>query len=239
MNQEQKKLTLQCGFFFFPGGDATVITLQNRCTATIWPRSSISGHGKPDLVGDGVALNPGQTLNISTPAGWSGEVWARTECSFDQAGGINCATGYCDPSLEECGTVTDGPPPTTSAMFMLDDQFDSYFISLLGGFNIPLSIVPSGGSGECKPVRCLTDLNLHCPSKLQVRRNDRVVGCKSACWTSQLPEDCCIGTNPDTCKPSSYSKFFKDSCPSAFTFGYYDPRSHFTCTGADYLISFC
>lgn len=224
----------------FPGGDAAVITLQNRCTAPIWP-GSLAEPGYPELIGDGAALNPGQTIKVTAPAGWFGMVWARTGCSLDQAGGMNCSTGNCSGGIEECGTATDGPPPATFADFLLDEQFDSYAISLLAGFNIPVSIVPSGGSGDCTPVTCLPDLNLHCPSKLQVRRNGQVVACKNACMAFNQPEYCCTGTydNPNTCKPSSYSKFFKDSCPSAYTYAYDDPTSTFTCKGADYLISFC
>ncbi|XP_058225225.1 pathogenesis-related thaumatin-like protein 3.5 [Rhododendron vialii] len=225
--------------FTFLGGDATVFTLQNRCTTKIWP--GIAGPPvKPELMDNGVALSPSQTINISAPAGWSGDVWARTGCSFDKAGGVNCTSGNCDGSIEECGSIYS-LPLATFANFLLDDQFDSYAINLVEGFNIPISIVPSGGSGDCRPVRCLTDLNIHCPSKLQVRRNGRVVACKSACTAFKQPEYCCTAAydNPNGCKPSSYSKFFKDSCPAAYTSFLDNPTSIFTCKGADYLISFC
>ncbi|KAG5539032.1 hypothetical protein RHGRI_019550 [Rhododendron griersonianum] len=224
----------------FLGGDAAVFTLQNRCTTKIWP--GIAGPPvKPELTDNGVALSPSQTINISAPAGWSGEVWARTGCSFDKGGRVNCTSGNCDGGVEECGGTSSSPPPATFAIFMLDDQVDSYAVDLIAGFNIPISIVPSGGSGDCKPVRCLTDLNMDCPSKLQVRRNGQVVACKSACSAFNHPKDCCTGAydNPKACKPSIYSKFFKDSCPAAYSYPYDDPTSIFTCKGADYLISFC
>jgi hypothetical protein len=45
------------------------------------------------------------------------------------------------------------------------------------------------------------------------------VACKSACLAFGSPQYCCTGEygNPGTCKPSTYSEFFKQACPRAFS----------------------
>lgn len=226
-------------FFSFSGTDAAVFTLENRCTTTIWP-GILAGAGHPQLMNGGLVLSPGQTININATTGWSGRVWGRTECSFDQYGRGNCATGDCGSGMEQCAG-TGGAPPATLAEFTLDSPLDFYDVSLVDGFNVPVSIVPSSGSGDCRAVRCLADLNQLCPSGLEVRRNGQVVACKSACLAFNQPEYCCTGAynNPNTCKPSSYSRVFKDSCPTSYSYAYDDSSSIVTCKGADYSISFC
>lgn len=67
------------------------------------------------------------------------------------------------------------------------------------------------------------------------------VACKSACEAFGDPQYCCSGAygSPDTCKPSSYSQFFKSACPRAYSYAYDDGTSTFTCASADYTITFC
>ena len=127
--------------------------------------------------------------------------------------------------MTECAGGS-GEPPATLAEFLLDFPIDFYDISLIGGFNIPVFIVPSGGAGYCKSATCLSDLNHHCPRELQVRQNEHVVACKSACLAFNHPEYCFTGayTNPSTCKLSNYSRMLKDSL------------SIFTCTRANYIL---
>ncbi|GFQ08475.1 thaumatin-like protein, partial [Phtheirospermum japonicum] len=67
-----------------------------------------------------------------------------------------------------CGG-SGGSPPVSLLEFTLDSPEDFYDVSLVDGFNLPVSIVPSGGSGNCSAVICNSNLNLECPEKLQVR----------------------------------------------------------------------
>lgn len=200
------------------------------------------------LMSGDIKLNQGETVSITVTSSWMGQVWARTECSSNKAGRpywdpLNCATGGGNCVGDECSGPYTTPSPTTLANFHLDgpNDTDRYSISLLAGFNIPISIVPYGGSGECRPISCLMDLNLRCPRALQVRSNGRVVGCNSACLAFDRAEYCCTGAyeNPDACRPSSYSQIFKGSCPAASTYPRDDRSSSVTCKGANYLISFC
>jgi hypothetical protein len=70
----------------------------------------------------------------------------------------------------ECGGA-GGDPPATLAEITLDgaNGDDFYDISLVDGYNLPLAMTPSGGTGECGAPGCSSDLNDNCPQALQVR----------------------------------------------------------------------
>ncbi|KAL6322819.1 hypothetical protein AAG906_020819 [Vitis piasezkii] len=92
-------------------------------------------------------------------------------------------------------------------------------VVLVDRYNMLESIFPSGRSGECKAVTCVSDLNQRCPKDLQVLRNGTVVACNSACMAFNKPEYCCSGaySAPETSKPTEYSKLFKASCPTSYS----------------------
>ncbi|MCO5611297.1 hypothetical protein L7F22_065549 [Adiantum nelumboides] len=97
-------------------------------------------------------------------------------------------------------------------------------------------------SGNCSPAGCTRDLNSACPSALQVKHGDNTIACKSACAAFSSPEYCCTGTfgSPQTCKPTDYSRIFKDRCPTAYSYAFDDASSTFTCTNPEgYYITFC
>ncbi|KAK3008653.1 hypothetical protein RJ639_014856 [Escallonia herrerae] len=125
---------------------------------------------------------------------------ARAECSanflLEQNVGFNshgkCTTGDCGGVLQCAGA--GGTPPASLAEFTLGTTSpDFYDVSLVDGYNIPLSIVPHSIGSNCSVVRCLTDLNLKCPTALQVKMNGQVVACMSACMAFKKPEYCCCG----------------------------------------------
>ncbi|KAF2286432.1 hypothetical protein GH714_016890 [Hevea brasiliensis] len=181
----------------------------------------------------------GQSVNINAPQGWSGRIWARTGCSFDSSGRGKCITGDCGGILRCAGA--GGKPQASLAEFTLDSPIDYYDVSLVDGFNLPFSILPSGGKVGCKTTHCVSNLNRECPGNLQLKWNGQVVACKSACLAFGKPEYCCTGdySSPQTCKPTNYSKVFKTACPTAYSYAYDDPSSTFTCKGANYWIRFC
>ncbi|KAI3740013.1 hypothetical protein L2E82_30429 [Cichorium intybus] len=169
--------------------DAAIFTLQNKCNNTIWP-GILAGGGHPVLDDGGLELNPHASINVTAPAGWSGRFWARNGCTFDDSGEGNCATGNCGNVLKCKGA--GGVPPVSLAEFTLDSPMDFYDVSLVDGYNMPISIIPLGGSGNCSKVTCVSDLNIKCPDGLQVKGDGGdVVGCKSACMAFQKPEYCC------------------------------------------------
>ncbi|KHN12638.1 Thaumatin-like protein [Glycine soja] len=98
---------------------------------------------------------------------------------------------------------------------------------------------PNTQQGSCTTGDCGSNqIQCRCPNELRVA--DRSA-CRSACEAFQSPEYCCSGAyaSPATCKPSVYSQIFKSACPKSYSYAYDDATSTFTCTGADYTITFC
>ncbi|ERN11698.1 thaumatin-like protein [Amborella trichopoda] len=223
----------------FTGG--AVFTLKNNCRYTVWPGIQ-PGSGHPVLANGGFSLHPNLSVSVTAPNNWSGRFWPRTSCHFDQNGIGKCVTGDCGTGLQCTGT--GGAPPASLAEFTLNAPVDFYDVSLVDGYNIPVSIFPSltaKGSAECHAVQCVGDLNKRCPKALQMVQGGRLVGCKSACLAFGTPEYCCTGAyaSPSTCQASRYAKAFKAACPTSYSYAYDDATSTFTCPGADYTIKFC
>lgn len=223
----------------FSGANSTTFTIKNNCPYTIWPGTLSSAGTLPTT---GFKLDTGASLTIEAPAKWSGRFWPRTGCTTDSSGKFTCQSGDCGSGKLECNGL-GGAPPATLAEFTLqgDDNKDFYDTSLVDGYNVPLSIVPQGMS-KCNKTDCPTDIIPHCPSELQAKGPDgNVVGCKSACVALGSKQYCCTEefNDPKICKPTSYSKIFKDACPLAYSYPYDDATSTFTCIGANYAITFC
>ncbi|KAH6780371.1 Pathogenesis-related thaumatin superfamily protein [Perilla frutescens var. hirtella] len=214
---------------------ARVFTIVNYCRQTIWP-AVFPGE---NFNGGGFTLKTGESRVFTAPVGWSGRIWARTGCKFDSRGNGSCETGRCGSSYK-CGG--SGETPASLAEFTLASP-DFYDVSLVDGFNLPVTVTPlNGGGGNCSVAGCDGDLRQTCAKELAVKGGGgRVVGCRSACDVFNTDEYCCRGVygNPMTCQPTSYSKLFKQACPTAYSYAYDDPSSIFTCITGDYVVSFC
>ncbi|KAG6655574.1 pathogenesis-related thaumatin-like protein 3.5 [Carya illinoinensis] len=213
---------------------ARVFTVVNNCKETIWP-GVFPGE---NFNGGGFVLKPGQSQVFTAPVSWSGRIWGRTGCKFDSAGSGSCQTGACGSTLK-CGA--SGETPASLAEFTLA-ALDFYDVSLVDGFNLPITVTPINGKGNCSVAGCDGDLRKDCPSELSVKAKGKVVACRSACDVFNTDEYCCRGVfgNPVTCLPTFYSKKFKQACPTAYSYAYDDPSSIFTCAGTgDYVITFC
>ncbi|KAF2315934.1 hypothetical protein GH714_040729 [Hevea brasiliensis] len=188
--------------------NATVFTLQNLCSYTIWP-GTLSGNGAATLGDGGFVLPPGSSIQFQAP-----------------------------PIGPEVA------PPVTLAEFTIatnPTDKDFYDVSLVDGYNLGLGVKALGGSGDCQYAGCLVDLNVNCPAELQMMDSGSIVACKSACAAFNSPEFCCTGdhSTPQTCPPTKYSALFKNACPTAYSYAYDDASSTCTCSGSDYLITFC
>ncbi|KAH9543464.1 hypothetical protein CY35_13G066400 [Sphagnum magellanicum] len=231
-------LTLQS---FIPGiGAARTFTFANGCSSDVWVGTQPNG-GIPILAEGGFALAAGETTSLVAEEGWGGRFWGRTGCTFDADGIGSCETGDCGGLLRCAGA--GGDPPASLAEFTLNgaNGDDFYDVSLVDGYNLEIRISPSGGNGTCGSPGCTSNLNPQCPEALQVLSGGTVVACKSACAAFGSPQYCCTDAygSPTTCPPTTYSKVFKSACPTAYSYAYDDASSTFTCTGADYKISFC
>jgi hypothetical protein len=219
-------------------------SLVNNCPFEVWP-ATLSNTGMITLWQGGTSLLPGATFKFAAPTAWAGRIWARTGCVFNNAGDGLCATGDCGVGLYCTGA--SGVPPATLAEFTTDGfgALDFYDVSLVDGYNVPLVISPTGGTnagGTCTASGCVADLNLSCPSVLQLIVNGAVVGCKSACEQFGTANYCCSGAydSPLLCAPNNYSMIFKAACPTAYSYAYDDLSSTFTCAiPTGYTISFC
>ncbi|XP_078163724.1 pathogenesis-related thaumatin-like protein 3.5 isoform X2 [Carex rostrata] len=216
---------------------ARIFTIINNCKETIWPAVTPG----ESFDGGGFVLKAGQSVVFTAPVGWSGRIWGRTGCSFGRDGNGSCETASCGPTLK-CDA--SGKPPATLAEFTLA-KLDFYDVSLVDGYNLPMAVTPvnggSNGGRNCSVAGCDSDLRQNCPNELAVKVNGKTVACRSACDVFDTDQYCCRGIygNPSTCQPTYYSKLFKAACPGSYSYAYDDPSSIFTCTNADYIITFC
>ncbi|KAE8796296.1 Zeamatin [Hordeum vulgare] len=157
------------------------------------------------------------------PAGTSsGRIWARTGCSLLGEGG-SCQTGDCRGLL---ACEVSGRPPNKLGEFTLgvgaDDSFD---ISLVDGFNVPMDFlpVPVRGRSCSRGPSCAANITSQCPRELKAPG-----GCNNACTRSAS----------SNCNYTNYSAFFKQMCPDAYSKP--DDTATYACPqGTEYQVIFC
>ncbi|KAG8092861.1 hypothetical protein GUJ93_ZPchr0012g20566 [Zizania palustris] len=212
--------------------DAVTITVVNRCSYTVWPGA---------LPGGGVRLDPGKSWSINVASGTrAARIWPRTGCNFDGSGRGRCVTGDCRGALS---CAVSGTPPTTLAEYTLGtpgqgDGKDYFDLSVIDGFNVPMSFQPTSGASRCSRGRgptCAVDITAQCLPELKVPG-----GCDSACGRFGGDTYCCRGQYEHNCPPTKYSMFFKGKCPDAYSYAKDDTSSTFTCpAGTNYQIVMC
>ncbi|XP_021775589.1 thaumatin-like protein 1 [Chenopodium quinoa] len=222
---------------YLTGVSGATFTFVNSCENTVWP-GILANAGTPKLESTGFELPTGTSRSFQAPTGWSGRFWGRTGCNFADSGLGYCETGDCGSGGVECDGAGAEPPATLAEFTLGTGSQDFYDVSLVDGYNLPILVEVSGGSGQCADTGCVVDLNQVCPTELKAGNGG---ACKSACEAFKSPEYCCSGAygSPSTCKPTVYSKMFKLACPRSYSYAYDDPTSTFTCSGADYTITFC
>lgn len=221
--------------------NAIQLILVNNCNESIWP-GILGGAGQHTPKDGGFHLSSAEEAVVEVPEKWSGRIWGRQNCIFDNEGKGSCHTGDCNGQLHCRGT--GGVPPATMVEMTLgtsSSPLHFYDVSLVDGFNLPVSMKPVGGGVGCGVASCEVDLNICCPSALEVRAGGKVVGCKSACLAMQSPKYCCTGqySNPNTCKPTLFAHLFKAICPKAYSYAFDDSTSLNKCRASRYLVAFC
>ncbi|KAF5460710.1 hypothetical protein F2P56_020560 [Juglans regia] len=237
--------------------EATFV-ITNNCSYTVWAAA---------IPGGGMELDPrGGTWILNVSSGTrGGRIWARTGCldlneatatrrklkpaaySISQESGPshvgilastmcsnggrgNCQTGDCG-GLLHC--QASGAPPNTLAEYALNqmNNLDFFDISLVDGFNVPMEFSPTS-NGCTRGIRCTADINGQCPNELSAPG-----GCNNPCTVFKTDQYCC---NSGSCKPTNYSRFFKERCPDAYSYPKDDQTSTFTCNGGtNYKVTFC
>ncbi|KAF5473648.1 hypothetical protein F2P56_010248 [Juglans regia] len=230
-------------FFFFAGAQSARITFTNNCPRTIWP-GTLTSDQKPQLSTTGFELASKASRSLDVQAPWKGRFWARTRCSTDASGKFSCLTADCASGQVTCnGNGAIPPASLVEINIAANGGQDYYDVSLVDGFNLPVSVATQGGTGDCKTSSCQANVNAVCPAELQVKGPDgSVLACKSACTAFNQPQYCCTGdfNTPDKCPPTNYSMIFEKQCPQAYSYAYDDQNSTFTCSGGpNYIITFC
>ncbi|XP_071733755.1 G-type lectin S-receptor-like serine/threonine-protein kinase At1g67520 [Rutidosis leptorrhynchoides] len=243
-SSSSSSLTLLIFFYLYlsTGAVGTVVTFVNNCSYTVWPGIFSTGASGPkDFNKTGFELTKGDSLSLEAPSGWNGRFWGRTGCKVSNNGSWLCSTGDCGTSQIECRGISYKPPATIAEFSF--NQFggqDFYDVSLVDGFNLPMLIEASGGSGSglrsCAKTGCIDDLNTRCPPELKVGD-----GCRTACLVFGSPEYCCTDSfnSPTACKGTAYAQFFKSACPRSYSYAVSLQTSTFVCSNSDYTVRFC
>lgn len=131
----------------------------NNCPHTIWP-GTLAGAGTPQLPLTGFQLNSGQSVKLTPSPGWSGRIWARTGCAFDETGTGKCQTGDCGGKIE-CNGIGATPPASLFEITLGQGGGEDYYdVSIVDGYNLPLVATPLAVNGGCNATGCVRDLNL-------------------------------------------------------------------------------
>ncbi|KAF7845464.1 thaumatin-like protein [Senna tora] len=221
--------------------DGAKLILLNNCRESVWP-GILGSSGQATPRNGGFHLGTGEEALLHVPDKWSGRIWGRQYCTFNDAGNGSCATGDCAGKLH-CRGKSGAPPATVIEMTLGTSSSPLHFydVSLVDGFNLPVSMRAMGGGMGCGVASCEVDLNSCCPSALEVKRKGKVVGCKSACLASQSAKYCCTGkfAHPKACKPTLFAHLFKAICPKAYSYAFDDSGSLNRCRASTYAITFC
>ncbi|MBA0701688.1 hypothetical protein Goari_022145, partial [Gossypium aridum] len=133
------------------GISGTTFTVVNKCDHTVWP--GILGNSQLDTTG--FELLTGGSRSIQAPPSWSGRFWGRTGCISDQnTGQLTCQTADCGSTQMECNGKGATPPVTLAEFTIGSGTQDFYDVSLVDGYNLPMLVEPSSGSGTCLSTGC-------------------------------------------------------------------------------------
>ncbi|KAF2288653.1 hypothetical protein GH714_009985 [Hevea brasiliensis] len=154
-------------FPFLVGGQLIIV---NNCNESIWP-GVLGGAGHQTPKDGGFHLGSGEEIVLDLPQKWSGRIWGRQGCSFDKNGKGSCDTGDCS-GLLHCQGAGGAPPATIVEMTLGSSTSPLHFydVSLVDGFNLPVSMAPVGGGIGCGVASCKVDVNICCPSALEVKK---------------------------------------------------------------------
>ena len=174
---------------------------------------------------NGFQLDIGNAHTIRVPRSFfSTKVWGRTNCQ-EREGILECDTGDCGPN-QKCSYY--GRSPITVAQFNTNFlnglPLQYYQVSLINGFNLPISIVPE--NDDCKSSSCELEreqLKEVCSNQLQFfNTTGNINGCLSPCDKFKTRKTCCPTLSLNECdfdiSNNEYENIFEDYCPTANTF---------------------
>ncbi|CAM0944128.1 unnamed protein product [Alopecurus aequalis] len=242
-----RPLFLLCILVLARSGPVVGVTFHvtNKCPFPVWPAAAPNA-GHPVIADGGFFLPPGQSKRVRAPATWTGRFWGRTGCDFAGANAASCLTGDCGGRLA-CNGSIGAPPATLVEVNLHEDQSkgSSYDVSVVDGYNLPVAVwtKPANRSSKCFVAGCAKNVNAVCPPELQVTsgKSKTVVACRSACLAFDLDAFCCRGAyaTAETCRASVYSRLFRDTCPSYYSYAYDQAAATARCYAPEYVVTFC
>jgi len=220
-NQSTITLVSLILFQYLSGSYSMTFTIVNNCNHIVWS-GILSEDGTTLFSTIGFPLRPGESNALAIPPKWSDHLWGRTLCSRNSTRKFSCVTGDYASSVIECaGRNAQSPAKLTEFTLNGTCRFDFFDVSLVGVYKLLLS-EPHGAifGGKYSATCCMVDFNVASPSGSKVMSNDTGKACKSASEAFGYLEYCCSGAyaSPDTCKPSSYTPFYKSVCPHAYNY---------------------
>ncbi|PKA48572.1 Thaumatin-like protein [Apostasia shenzhenica] len=90
------------------------LILVNNCEESIWP-GTLGSAGNTTPQEGGFHLGVGEEVVFEVPNGWSGRIWGRQGCCFDEQGKGTCESGDCSGQLH-CRGGGGAPPATVVEM---------------------------------------------------------------------------------------------------------------------------
>nr|CAD1822518.1 unnamed protein product [Ananas comosus var. bracteatus] len=212
----------------------------NKCPFRVWPAAA-PNTGHPVIAdGGGFLLQPGQGKQVKAPPTWSGRLWAapgavsvrvrvrvRVRAQNLQVAKL-VTVKACFPAMALLGCLQPLLWRLKHVSLQEDKSKPSFYdVSLVDGYNLPIAVSTRAADRNCLINGCTKSPNSVCPRELSVTDGSggAVVACKSACLAFDLDVFCCRNSygTPETCKPTMYSKMFKDACPSYFSYAYDSP----------------
>ena len=218
------------------GGGSKKIVVSNNCKDTL--KVGVSTNGQSGG-GDSFDLSPGSSQTITKSDHWGGRVWG-AHCgdggggggdnksggnsggNSGGSGGDNNKNSKRDGGGGHCSGGANNPASLAEFFFKGMGGHDFYDISLVDGYNLPMTITPDkggGGNGKYKCGSPSCDVP-SCPKEYAVKDSKgNVTGCKSSCSATNSDEHCCKGKydDPKTCKPDKASENVKKTCPDAYS----------------------
>ncbi len=144
--------------------------------------------------GNGWSLGSGTSTAVCVAAPWAGRFWPRTGCTFSGTTCSNgtqcCDTGSClgtdDKTFSLHCALSAVPPATLAELALLAyPTSDTYDVSNVDGFNVPLEVAPNAGTYDPTPP----------PGTLYVPWCGRP-GCATGCGSQQA---CTWNLGPTSC----------------------------------------
>ncbi|PIA40457.1 hypothetical protein AQUCO_02500276v1 [Aquilegia coerulea] len=170
----------------------TIFKIQNNCAETVWAAA---------IPGGGRQLEPRQSwiINLKPNKPQTGQIWARTNCSFSKSGHGTCDSGDCNGGLQCQSAQSNGTSPYTLVEYSLNQNNnieDFVNLSFANGFNIEIDISPVGifESGQSESRVISYYMIVFCPKELREGNNATTARhfiiqnqCPYTVWAAAIP----------------------------------------------------